>query len=272
MPGPRRIDPSGRPGRGTVLLLPSYGCDTRVWGSFAHELARRFRVVPVTYPGHGGSPRPVIPIDTVAAAQQAAEQMPAAGAVIASGDGAAGAVWLARQGLATSLVLFSPTPHQLLPEVEFDYESTLVNVLDDFGWVAEVTALTDPSRRRRAVAVHQAALFVDKVPAGDLGRLRQMFEDNADLVLDPDLRAMVHLDWADDLPAVHVPVLVIATSDDGDIPVRVAAAVASRLPDAQFLRLDPPHTAVPWLGDPVATARIVVDFLELTTRSPGTEG
>jgi hypothetical protein len=96
------------------------------------------------------------------------------------------------------------------------------------------------------------------VPAGDLPRLQAMFEDNADLVLDPTARSTSGLAWLADLDDATIPAVVVSTARDGDPSIRVSEAVARRLVQGRHLHLDASFGAVPWLTKPEETARLVL--------------
>jgi pimeloyl-ACP methyl ester carboxylesterase len=88
-----------------------------------------------------------------------------------------------------------------------------------------------------------------------------MFEDNADLILDPTARSTSGLAWFADLGQISCPALVVSTVHDGRLSIRTSEAIAQRLPHGSHVQLDPSFTAVPWLSRPADTARLVLDFL-----------
>jgi pimeloyl-ACP methyl ester carboxylesterase len=246
-----------------MLLLPGYGYDERLWGRFADELSKRYRLAHVRYPGHGGSSMPSAPIDAVAAAEKTAEGLPGPSAVLAYGGGAAGAAWLARRGLAWALVLLSPNPGTRLPEAEVNYDEVLSERLGGYEWAPEVAAIADPEVRRREFGARLTGM-VDGLSETDRVRLRQMFEDNADAVLAGDGTAVSRRTWLNYAAEINVPVLVTAPADDvGD---RITTATAARLPQGQWVRLPATGNAMPWLVDPEGVARVVIEFLQ--TRGP----
>ena len=182
-------------GVATIMLLPSYGYDHRIWGSFEALLAAETRTVAVGYPTRG-------PIDTVAVAEEAAAAISDEICVVASGDGAAGAVRLARQGRIRAMVLFSPFPY----DAPAEYAEYAVDAdVTDYGWAVDAASMTDPGERRRMIGRHQVRAFTGVVPDSDLSRLRKMFEDNADLILDPAARSTSGLAWFADLGQVVLP-------------------------------------------------------------------
>ncbi|WP_250037487.1 alpha/beta fold hydrolase [Paractinoplanes maris] len=250
-------------GVATVMLLPSYGYDNRVWGSFESLLSAGMRTVAVDYPGHAGHPPSPGPIDTVKSAEAAATGISGELHVVASGDGAAGAVRLAERGRVRAMVLFSPSPQDPPAEVVdgFDFDAVADAAVEDYGWALDAASMTDPDERRRTIGRHQAETFAGVVPDDDLPRLRSMFEDNADLLLDPAARADAGLAWFAGLSQVTCPVLVVATAHDGPLSIRTSEAVAQRLPRGDYVQLDPSFSAVPWLSRPAETARLVLDFL-----------
>ncbi len=79
------------------------------------------------------------------------------------------------------------------------------------------------------------------------------------------LAAMGALDVSSLLPAVKSPTLVLHRRDIPWRPVRVASALASRMPDARLVVLDGEWTA-PYLGDTEAAATAIDEFLSPVAR------
>ena len=71
---------------------------------------------------------------------------------------------------------------------------------------------------------------------------------------------MGQFDVTDLLPRVKAPTLVLHRGDSPWLPVDIARALASRIPDARLSILEGESTA-PYLGDTEATARTVDAFL-----------
>lgn len=246
-----------------ILLLPSYGFDSRAWGRFAHLLAEQASLVTVDYAGHAGLPSKPNLIDTVEAAEKAAKGLSGDLFAVAAGDGAAGAVRLAKQGHLRSMVLFSPAPLDIPPEVTEgqDLDALIAAELPNYDWVVEAMQMTDTVRRRRLIAAHQVDALQTMVPADDIPRLQAMFEDNADLLLDPTARSTAGLKWLADLDDVTIPTTVVSTARDGDPSIRVSEAVSRRLVLGQHVHLDASFGAMPWLTKPEETARLVLQAL-----------
>jgi hypothetical protein len=246
----------------TIMLLPSYGYDNRIWGSFEALLSAEMRTVAANYPGHAGRPRPSEPIDTVEAAEETANEISDEIHLIASGDGAAGAIRLAKRGKARAMVMFSPSPQDPPSDVVegFNLDEVVDAAVQDYGWALDAASMTDPDERRRTIGMHQARAFTGVVPESDMSRLQKMFEDNADLILDPTARSTSGLAWFTDLGEISCPALVVSTIHDGQLSIRLSEAIAQRLPHGDHVQLDASFTAVPWLSRPADTARLVLDF------------
>jgi hypothetical protein len=246
-----------------ILMLPSYGYDSRVWGRFVPLLAEQADVVPVDYPGHAGLPYKPNLIDTVETAEKAVAGLSGDLSAVASGDGAAGAVRLARQGHLRSMVLFSPAPLDIPPEVTEgqDLDALIAAELPNYDWAIEAMQMTDAVERRRLIAAHQVDALRTVVPEDDIPRLQAMFADNADLLLDPTARSTSGLAWLADLDDVTIPAVVVSTAGDGDPSIRVSEAVSRRLAMGQHLHLDASFGTVPWLTKPEETARFVLQAL-----------
>ena len=99
-------------------------------------------------------------------------------------------------------------------------------------------------------------------PAGEVGRhaaerLRESVTPEAERAA---LEAMGQFDVTDLLPRVKAPTLVLHRGDIPWLPVDIARALASRIPDARLSILEGESTAL-YLGDTEATARTVDAFL-----------
>jgi pimeloyl-ACP methyl ester carboxylesterase/DNA-binding CsgD family transcriptional regulator len=99
-------------------------------------------------------------------------------------------------------------------------------------------------------------------PAGEVGRhaAQRLRESVTPEAARAALEAMGRFDVTDLLPRLKAPTLVLHRSDISWLPVDIARALASRMPDARLSILEGESTA-PYLGDAEATARAVDAFL-----------
>jgi DNA-binding CsgD family transcriptional regulator len=99
-------------------------------------------------------------------------------------------------------------------------------------------------------------------PAGEVGRhaAERLRESVTPEAARAALEAMGQFDVTDLLPRVKAPTLVLHRGDIPWLPVDIARALASRIPDARLTVMEGESTA-PYLGDAEATARAVDAFL-----------
>jgi pimeloyl-ACP methyl ester carboxylesterase/DNA-binding CsgD family transcriptional regulator len=99
-------------------------------------------------------------------------------------------------------------------------------------------------------------------PAGEVGRhaAQRLRESVTPEAARAALEAMGQFDVTDLLPRLRVPTLVLHRNGIPWLPVDIARALASRIPDARLTVMEGESTA-PYLGDAEATARAVDAFL-----------
>lgn len=99
-------------------------------------------------------------------------------------------------------------------------------------------------------------------PAGEVGRhaAQRLRESVTPETARAALEAMGRFDVTGLLPRLKAPTLVLHRDDIPWLPVGIARALASRIPDARLSILEGESTA-PYLGDAEATARAVDAFL-----------
>ena len=118
-------------------------------------------------------------------------------------------------------------------------------------------------------------------PAGEVGRhaAQRLRESVTPDVARAALEAMGKFDVTALLPRLNAPTLVLHRGEIPWLPVDIARALASRIPDARLTVMEGESTA-PYLGDAEATARAVDAFLgerqegrtaRLGARAPGAE-
>ncbi|MCC3767979.1 alpha/beta fold hydrolase [Streptomyces sp. UNOC14_S4] len=222
------------PATGPVLLLgPSLGTSSALWGAVARELSSSFRAVRWDLPGHGGSPAaPIGPGATVAdlgglvlalADSLGAERFHYAGVSL----GGAVGLWLAARhpGRVDRLAVLSSSAH-FGPPAPWRERAALVR-----------TSGTGPLAES-APARWFAPGFTAPELVGDLRRA------------DPEAYAaccdaLAVLDLREDLPSITAPTLVVVGRQDPVTPPAHAREIADAIPGAALVELpDASHLAV----------------------------
>ena len=233
--------------RRVLLMSHATGFHGRCWSPVAHHLADRYRCVALDYRGHGDTRVPSEWKvdwerygDDAQAAAQAASAMDLGSGLLAVGHSMGGACLLMaahrEPGLFRGLVLFEP--------IVFPTDRPR----PDTG-----NPLAEGARRRRRrfpTLADAEANYATKPPLANFtsearwayvnGGFRPTDDGEVELACAPEIEAGTfetggsHRVW-DSLPDIDLPVLVIAGRVQSFQPSSIAADVAERLPQGQYL-------------------------------------
>ena len=201
----------------TVVLCGSLGATAEMWAPQVQALGRRFRLVPVDHPGHGGAP-----LAPLADVRDLARLV-----LDAVGDERFSFVGLSLGG-AVGLRLALDAPERL---ERLALVSTSARFGPPEGW-RERAALV---RAEGLDAIVDAVLERWFTPGfGDVGRYRAMFLSTDREGYARCCDALARFDVRDDLRRIAAPTLALAAADDPSTPPEHLELIASRVPGARL--------------------------------------
>lgn len=230
----------------SILAVPGRFQDERVWGDLLPRLRSRYRVVLLA--------------DPYELAKQRAD------VILACSDAASAAVHATREGRGRALVFLAPLVNLAvfeLPEVLADARRWIwtTETAQMLEMAAEVRAIEDPEQRRAALADRFVRVIGREIPAPDADRLRAMVRDSAYVIEDPRPMAPIYTaPFAEELRALELPLLVLAAAGD-ERAAAIARALAERAPLSELVLLETAQPHYPWLAQPAAAAKAVLQFL-----------
>lgn len=241
-----------------VLFIPDRFMDYRMWGDLPDRIHDHAETVHVDQ---------YLPIPWATADEGFVDQLRRlasdAGFDVVTGAGQAArfAFAVAAAGLARGLVLFYPTPDRMLDEADLsDFE--LTGTLDPYLPIVAALEEGDPSRSRDILL---KVIRDTAQPGGEpeeLERVLAMMSDHAEelfahlraaAVQEPDA-PWLERPWIDRLADLAVPVTAVVDPRGQAL----AAAIASRAPDAEIVVANPRMTPV---TGPAQAAEILVRML-----------
>ena len=232
-----------------IVLLHGWGMHGRIWGEFAQELARSFRVHAVDLPGYGRS-RACEPYTLENIADNIAPLMPSTCTVLGWSQGGQVALdWALRYpSQIAQLVLMATTPRFVRgPGWECGMD---VEMLEGFarGLKENRTATL-----QRFLALQAQG---DAHAGAVLRRLRQCMRAGGDAsagVLDAGLRMLKATDLRQNLSRIAQPALILHGERDTIVPLAAAEYLASELPNAEFeIRAGAAHAPFVLHSKPIA--------------------
>ncbi|MFF1559516.1 alpha/beta fold hydrolase [Streptomyces sp. NPDC058279] len=241
-------------GPGLLLAHGGGGSVESNFGAILDDLAAAYSVVGVDYPGTGGTPRATGPLELDVLADQLVAAADAEGlerfAVLGYSLGGNVAVRLAARypERVTALVLtatFARAGNRL--GLVADLWSALAARGDSESLARFLTPLALGARTLEALGPEELEELVRataaSIPPGS--------GDHVELIRGADLRA--------DLARIDVPALVIATTEDGLVPLDLQRELADSLPGAQYAELATGH--LPFVERPAEWAALISGFL-----------
>lgn len=234
----------------SILAVPGRFQDERVWKDLLPRLRSRYRVVLLA--------------DPYELAKQSAD------VILACSDAASAAVHATREGRGRALMLLAPLVNLAvfeLPEVLADARRWIwtTETAQMMEMAAEVRAIEDPEQRRAALADGFIRVIGREIPAADADRLRAMVRDSAYVsayvIEDPGPTAPIYTaPFAEELRPLELPLLVLAAAGD-ERAAAIARALAERAPLSELVLLETAQPHYPWLAQPAAAAKAVLQFL-----------
>lgn len=186
--------------------------------------------------------------------------------ILACSDAASAAVHATREGRGRALMLLAPLVNLAvfeLPEVLADARRWIwtTETAQMMEMAAEVRAIEDPEQRRAALADGFIRVIGREIPAADADRLRAMVRDSAYVIEDPGPTAPIYTaPFAEELRPLELPLLVLAAAGD-ERAAAIARALAERAPLSELVLLETAQPHYPWLAQPAAAAKAVLQFL-----------
>ena len=239
-----------------LMLLHGWSTDGSVWGRFAEDLARDFRVCAPDLPGHGASPR-TAPVTLDGLVGHMLAWMPPNALVCGWSLGALVALQLARRHpeRVRALLLLSPTPRFCAAD---DWPHGVpARVLADFAGQLETDAAALLARFRAMMCrgdAHERRLRRELgSPVAPAARPadRQALREGLDVLRTTDLR--------DALAGIAAPALVVHGNADQVVPADAGIWLAANLPRAHAHILDA-CGHLPFRSQPEACATLVRQF------------
>jgi pimeloyl-[acyl-carrier protein] methyl ester esterase len=250
-------------GRGRdLVLLHGWGTNLGVWGELSRALSRRFRVIAIDLPGHGGSDWDVRAVTPAAQAWRVHETI----APLTERYSLLG--WSLGGQFALDLACAMPAGIEKLVLV-----STTPRFPTSPGWrsgtpPAELTALATAVRRDPQATLAGFLSYCAKGSAPrTAARVRRylataLAEHGAPQpeALSAGLERLKEVDLRQALPLVAVPTLVIAGARDRVTRAAASRALARRLANGRYVEFAGAAHA-PFLSHPARFAGIVSGFL-----------
>jgi pimeloyl-ACP methyl ester carboxylesterase len=230
----------------SILAVPGRFQDERVWGDLLPRLRSRYRVVLLA--------------DPYDLANQSAD------VVLACSDAASAAVHASHGGRGRALVLLAPLVNLAvfeLPEVLADAGRWIwtTETTEMMEMAGEVRAIEDPEQRHAALADGFVRVIGREIPAADADRPRAMVRDSAAVIEEPGPIAPIYTaPFVEELRALESPLLVLAAAGD-QRAATIARALADRAPRSELVLLETAQPHYPWLAQPAAAAKAVLQFL-----------
>ncbi|MER5631408.1 alpha/beta fold hydrolase [Streptomyces nitrosporeus] len=256
-----RVSVTGREDGRVVMLAHGFGCDQNLWRLVAPRLAERFRVVLFDHVGAGNSdpaawdPERYSTLDGYAEDVRQICHALGAGPVVFVGHSVSSMIGvravLREPGLFDKLVLLTPSPRYIDDEgyrggfSESDIDELLTSLESNYlGWSAVMAPVIMGNPDRPELGEELTNSFCRTDP-----EMARVFA-----------RTTFLSDNRDDLPRVHLPVLVIECASDVIAPREVGAYVHARIPGSRIVTLDA-RGHCPQLSAPEATASAITDFV-----------
>lgn len=249
-----------------ILLAHGAGSDIDdSFGPITERLAERYTVVAPDYPGSGATPSRNEPLDPDELADLLVDAADRAGlptfAIVGFSTGAAVAIRAATRypNRVEALVLcagFAAANPRL--RLVADTWRSLMRSGEHAELAAYLVLLGWSSRWLD----QQAAAAIQDLTAAIVPALPEGTEAQLDLLSRIDVRA--------DLPALNLPVLIIAAAHDNVVSPAHAAELRAGIPEASFVMLDSGHTLAAERPDEWAAA--ISDFVGTVTFSPTRSG
>ena len=239
------------PGAPMLVLGPSLGTTTRLWGSAIRLLADRFDILAVDLPGHGASPATTEPFSTGELADAVVNVAAIAGAerFYYAGDSLGGQVALELalrhpdRAIAVSIICSAAKVGE--PEAWFERAETVRT--------QGTPVLVGPSAGR-----WYAPGFIERQPEL-VGAMLLDLSDTDDESYALCCEALARSDLRARLPEIAVPVLALWGARDVVIPAEDARAVAETVQNGRGIELaDVAHLAP--AEDPDRVAGALLDF------------
>ena len=251
----------GRRGR-DLVLLHGWGLNLGVWDGLARELARRFRIIAIDLPGHGGSdwdPRAVTPAAQAWRVHETLAPLTERYSLLGWSLGGQFALDLASAMPAgvERLVLVSTTP-RFLAAPGWRHGAAPARLEHLAAQLAH-----EPTRAVREFLALCARGSAPRTTARVAASLRAALAAHGEAhpeALTAGLERLRNVDLRTALPLLEVPALVIAGRHDAVTRPGASRALAARLPRARYVEFAG-AAHVPFLSHPARFARTLHGFL-----------
>lgn len=254
----------------TLVLLHGFAGSLRWWSAATPILAKRFRVIRIDLPGHGGSEKHSGDYATVALARQVARALDRLGVkrcvVVGQSMGGLVAILLAdiRPGLVARLVLVDAPLEHRFQHVTFLGKLLFLPVIGPV-----MRAITTDGALRSAVRVLFASGFEppDEFVRESKCMTWRSFKQSDD---GQDRFLLGSPTPAERVAALGIPIRVLWGSNDSLWPIGAARGYRS-IPDVEVITI-PGSGHTPMVEKPERTAELIAEFAGLWAESNGIWG
>jgi 3-oxoadipate enol-lactonase len=242
-----------------VLLIHGLGWDHSLWNPTVERFSPRYRMIAVDTRGHGGTDKPAGPYDMGMFARDYAALADALGlkrvCVVGLSQGGMVAQQLAvlRPDLVSSLVLMS-TSCKSAPSLRDNMEARIV-AMDKIGPEA-------------AAKIAAESIFSPAWRAANEGELARFYAWRSEMPTEPlnaATRALYDFDLSKDLPAIKVPTLVVAGTEDVLTRPAGMEEIAALIPGAKYQLVSDTGHMIP-VEQPQAVSALLDGFFQQHVR------
>ena len=227
-----RLGP-GRADAPAIVLSNSLATDASLWAGVVERLSGRYRLVTYDTRGHGASHSPSASTTLDVLAGDLLAVMDAAGLANAFVAGIS-------LGGMTGLTSALKAPERLRGLVACNCRAS-IDAAGIAGWEQRLQVLRDGGIEALAVVTLERWFTAEYRAANPqvMERVRTMIRATSPLGYEACVRAIEAVDLLGRLPAIRVPVLLVAGAQDGAAPPATMQGMAAAIPGAQLEVLDP---------------------------------
>lgn len=241
----------GRTGAPWIVFSNSICTDMSLWEGQAALLAADFRVLRYDQRGHGGSSVPSSPCNFGQLGGDVAALLDHLGIDSCTFVGLS-------MGVPTGLELYAKQPRRIERLVFCDGQAATAPA-GAAGWEERIEMARRDGMEAFADATIGRWFTSDQVKDGRAGVVRRMIAETPFAGFEACARALQNYAYADVLPRITVPTLLIAGKDDGKMPDTMRR-MRDTISGAQFVEIDAAGH-IPGIAQPGAFNRALVDFL-----------
>lgn len=224
---------AGRAGAAAIVLSNSLATDASLWAGVVERLSGRHRLITYDTRGHGASHSPTASTRLDVLADDLLAVMDAAGL------GKAFVAGISLGGM-TGLTCALQAPDRLLGLVACNCRAS-IDAAGIAGWEQRLQVLRDGGIDALAAVTLERWFTAEYREANPkvMERVRAMIRATTPAGYEACVRAIEAVDLLGKLPAIRLPVLLVAGAQDGAAPPATMQGMAAAIPNAQLEVLDP---------------------------------